>query len=181
MLFAGGEFGIRFWGSNAWQLTNGVETPQPVMHIFAANPADNNSTLYATQWLNGKIYRALGGSPSLWSLLPLPDLPDTLARVVFGTSTNVMFVGTQSASYQLVSGNWVSIDVPAGLRSAVINGDTAYLGYSLNSGVYKLQGNSLTPIYAGWSTKPDYVYGLALVGGQLYAATTTGVWVYQQP
>lgn len=181
MLFAGGEFGIRFWGSNAWQFTNGVETAQPVMHIFAANPADNNSTLYATQWLNGKIYRALGGSPSLWSLLPLPDLPDTLARVVLGTSTNVMFVGTQSASYQLVGGNWVSIAVPAGLRSAVINGDTAYLGYSLNSGVYKLQGNSLTPIDAGWSSKPDYVYGLALVGGQLYAATTTGVWVYQQP
>lgn len=180
-LFAGGEFGIRYWESNAWQGTSGVDTAQPVMHISAGDPTDANSLLYAVQWQNSKIYYAPGNVPSAWNLLPLPDLPDALTRAVFGTSETVRFVGTNNSSYQLVNNNWAQISIPAGLRSAVIDGDTAYLGYNLNTGVYKLQGGVLTPVDAGWSTKPEFVYVLALAEGQLYAATTTGVWVYQRP
>lgn len=179
-LFAGGEFGIRYWQNNNWQETN-ITAGNLVMYISAAQPDTSATSLYAVQWQSSQIYRAIGTLPTLWGVLPLPALPDNLTRVVFGTTENVRFVGTNERSFQLVNNSWQQINVQAGLRAAVIEGDSAYLGFSLSAGVYKLQGGALTPINAGWSTNPQFVYVLTLAEGQLYAATTTGVWVYQRP
>lgn len=179
--FAGGDFGIRYWDGSSWQTTNGISGSQPVMDVLAANPQDSNSVLYAVQWQNGKVYQAFGNSPAAWSMLSLPDVPSVDMRTVFGTSTGVSFVGTQTGSYQLINNNWQLLPVSAGLRSGALDGTTAYLGYTSNAGVYKMQGNILGPLNSGWNTPPEYVYGLVLADGQLYAATSTGVWVYSRP
>lgn len=182
-LFAGGDYGIRYWGNNSWLPASGINANQAVMYISAANPQDSNSLLFAVQWLNGKVYHAAGNAPATWTPLALPDVPNTEMRAVFGASSQNLVVGTQTGSYQLVGGSWQSMGISAGLRSAVFDGTTSYLGYTSHMGVYKRQGNTLppSPLWTGWDTPPEFVYGLTLVEGQLFAATTTGVWVYSQP
>lgn len=187
-LFVAGDFGLRYWdvnGGSSWQPTSGIVGTQPVMYVSAVDSTDSNSALYAVQWQNGKIYhRAAGDPPGTWNPLSLPDVPDVEMRSVFGDAAGVQFVGTQSGSYQLNGNIWEALSgVPAGagLRAGVVTGSVAYLGFTDNAGVYKVQGSISTPLNAGWGTPPDFIYDLVLAGGKLYAATTDGVFVYAQP
>ena len=178
-LFAGGDFGIRYF-DGSWH-TTAVDSSHLIMDISAANPQDNNSVLYAVEWLEGQIYKANGNAPATWNKMSLPTLPDTEMRSVFGTSSGVSFVGTQSSSYQYTGGNWQQISVSGGVRGAALDGATAYLGYTSYAGVYKMSGTTPVAMNDGWSTPPKNIYGLVLADGQLYAATSTGVWAYSQP
>lgn len=184
-LFVAGDFGIGYWhvnNSSSWQITSLGN--QPIMYVSAADPTVSTSVLYAVQWQNGKIYQAVGNVPGTWNPLSLPDVPDVEMRSVFGDAAGVQFVGTQSGSYRLNGNIWEALsDVPAGagLRAGAVTGSAAYLGYTDNAGVYKVQGGTPLQLNAGWGTPPDFIYYLVLAGGKLYAATTDGVFVYAQP
>lgn len=178
-LFASGDFGIRYWDGNSWQTTNGIIGTQPVMYISAADPADSNSKMYAVQWQVNKVYQASANAPTWMQLAQ--TVPNSEMRAVFGNVSEPRFVGTQSGSYQFNGSAWQALSVPAGLRAGVVTDTAAYLGYTGSAGVYKVQGSTPTPLNAGWSTPPEFIYDLVLAGDKLYAATTTGVWVYSQP
>jgi hypothetical protein len=180
-LYVGGEFGIRYWQDSAWQTTNISNAgSQPIMHLSAANPLTNSGPAYAIQWQSNKILRSTA-SPATWEEVPLPALPDVLTRAVFGTTDGIHFVGTNNQSFRLQSGAWQLLNVSAGLRSAAPGSNRSYLGYAAGAGVYELFNDQLTPLTNGWSTVPEFVYELRLVGGKLYAATSTGVWAYSVP
>jgi uncharacterized membrane protein len=181
ILYVGGEFGIRYWQNGAWQTTDVTHNgSQPVMHLSSANPLTNAAPAYAVRWQNGTILRSTT-SLGAWEELPLPALPDTLTRVAYGTGEGVQFVGTSNQTFRWHNNNWHPLGVSAGLRSAVVVGSRSYLGFAAGAGVYELSYEQLTPLTNGWTTPPEFVYELRLVGNKLHAATSTGVWVYSVP
>lgn len=180
VLFAGGDFGLRYWDGATWQPTSGMPSGV-VMDLAVGETAPNQGPVYAIQWLNPRVYvnGDPAGNPGQWAEVSgIGDLTSTRVLAVAGTGSSVRFVGTQTVHLSLVGNSWQTVQNRPG-RSFAIDGPVAYAGYGDGSGIYKSADGGLTfqPANDGFGTIPEIVYELIVQGEDLYAATSEGVFV----
>lgn len=189
ILLAGGDSGIVYWEDGSWKSAPLPEskpdfTQQPIMHLDITDPTQNTGTVFAAQWVNPTVWRLFNGTLPQDGLQPVtrngaPNLPTI--RTIVSEGSNNFLVGTSDKLFLVTPAGWQEMSTN-GTRSLMIAADNKIYAGHLDS-----KGVSMAPTVnrpfsshnRGW-TPPEAIYEL-LEGsdGVLYAATTTGVWVYR--
>lgn len=193
ILLAGGDSGIAYWENGIWKSvplpeSNPDFTQYPIMHLDITDPTNNTGTVFAAQWVNSTVWLLFNGALPQDGLQPVtrnnaPNLPTirTISGVPTGGSNNFL-VGTSEKLFLVTPAGWQEMS-PDGTRSLMVTANNQiYAGHFSFKGVSVAStiNGVLSSHNRGWTTPPEVVSEL-LEGsdGALYAATTTGVWVYR--
>lgn len=192
-LLAGGDSGIVYWKNGSWEpslLRESIPdfTQYPIMHLDITDSVNNTGTVFAAQWVNPTVWRLFNHAPPQdgWQSVTRNKAPNfPTIRTIAGdpaVGSNNFLVGTSDKLFLVT---------PEKGWEEILNNGTRSLMIAANNKTYAghldFKGVSVTPTVNeafsshnhGWKP-PEVVYEL-LEGtdGALYAATTTGVWVYR--
>lgn len=183
-VFATGQFGIRWADISdtrealAWKETN--------IKKLTVSLSDSNDRLLAAVWLDG-VYTLLPDATDWTKVSGDPPAGQSLVHEAAANSTGIV-AGTQTGLlFAPTAGNWSLVTtIPAPEQptfAAIADGEDIYVG-RLNPRVHKTtDGITWTTIPAFPDLREDGAQGfqvrgfdVGLTDGQLYAATTSGVW-----